>query len=457
MNTAQKSLRDKPVARWSALIIVSITMFCGYFFTDVMSPLKPLLEKDLGWTSGDYGWFTSAYGWFNVFFFMLFIGGIILDKVGARITGLLASGIMVIGASLKYYAIANTFPEGATILGHSKQVALAALGFAIFGTGVEIMGITVSKIIVRWFKGYEMALAMGLQVAVARIGTLLAMAAPLRIVDYFHGNIAAPLAFCLVLLIIGFLSYFVYIVMDKKLEASMEKVEDGQESDSEEGFSFKDLKAVFANRGFWYIAILCVLFYSSVFPFLKYATDFFINKFGMAPERAGDLPGLLPLGTLFLTPIFGGIYDKVGKGATIMIIGSILLVLIHGLFAVEGLTNVTLAVILVLLLGVALSLVPSAMWPSVAKIIPEKQLGTAFSMIFWVQNWGLMGVPLLIGVVLEKFCITSAPGAEKVTYNYHIPMLIFMGFGVLSVVFAFLLKNADKKKGYGLELPNMKK
>lgn len=457
MDTVQKSLRDSAVARWSALIIVSITMFCGYFFTDVMSPLKPLLEKDLGWTSGDYGWFTSAYGWFNVFFGMLFVGGLILDKFGARIAGLLASGLMVVGATVKYYAIATTFPEGAMLLGHSMQVALAALGFAIFGMGVEIMGITVSKILVRWFKGYEMALAMGLQVAVARIGTMLAMAAPLRIVKYF-GTISAPLAFCLVLLIIGFLSYFIYIVMDKKLEAS-EEIETTTSED--EGFSFKDLKAIFANRGFWYIALLCVLFYSSVFPFLKYATDFFINKFNMAPERAGDLPGLLPLGTLFLTPIFGGIYDKMGKGATIMIIGSILLVLIHGLFAVPALMSVPLAVVLVLLLGVALSLVPSAMWPSVAKIIPEKQLGTAFSLIFWVQNWGLMGVPLLIGVVLEKYCIVSSTtltdGRIQNTYDYTLPMMIFMGFGLLSLVFGILLKNADKKKGYGLELPNVQK
>ncbi|QZT38887.1 MFS transporter [Halosquirtibacter xylanolyticus] len=452
MNTVQKSLRDSAVARWSALLIVSITMFCGYFFTDVMSPLKPLLEKDLGWTSGDYGWFTSAYGWFNVFFGMLFIGGIILDKFGARIAGLLASGLMVVGASIKYWAVASEFPEGAMLLGHSKQVAFAALGFAIFGTGVEIMGITVSKILVRWFKGYEMALAMGLQVAVARIGTMLAMAAPLRIVDHF-GTISSPLAFCLVLLIIGFLSYFIYIVMDKKLEASIE-VEKDEASD--EGFSFKDLGAIFANRGFWYIALLCVLFYSSVFPFLKYATDFFINKFAMTPEDAGDLPGLLPLGTLFLTPIFGGIYDKLGKGATMMIIGSVLLVFIHGLFAMEGLTSVPVAITLVVLLGVALSLVPSAMWPSVAKIIPEKQLGTAFSMIFWVQNWGLMGVPLLIGYVLEKYCISSEPGADVVTYNYNLPMTIFMCFGILAVVFAVLLKNADRKKGYGLELPNDK-
>lgn len=181
----------------------------------------------------------------------------------------------------------------------------------------------------------------------------------------------------------------------------------------------------------------------------------------MAPERAGDLPSLLPLGTLFLTPIFGGIYDKMGKGATIMIIGSILLVLIHGLFAVPALMSVPLAVVLVLLLGVALSLVPSAMWPSVAKIIPEKQLGTAFSLIFWVQNWGLMGVPLLIGVVLEKYCIVSSTtltdGRIQNTYDYTLPMMIFMGFGLLSLVFGILLKNADKKKGYGLELPNVQK
>ena len=450
------TLRDNKAARWTALGIISITMFAGYFFTDIMSPLKPMLEAQLKWSSQDYGFFTSAYGWLNVFFGMLIIGGIILDKMGVRFTGVMAASIMVIGASIKYWAISTTFPENAMLFGSKSQVIYAAGGFAIFGVGVEVAGITVSKIIVKWFKGYEMALAMGLQIAVARIGTLLAMAAPVPLAEAFN-SISAPLAVCLVLLVIGLLTFFIYIAMDKKLDAS---VKQNNAASSEEGFRLKDILFIIKNRGFWIIGILCVLFYSAVFPFLKYAADLMVNKFGLDQKVAGIIPSLLPLGTLLLTPLFGGIYDKKGKGATIMIIGSGLLILVHGIFSIPGFSNWFLASVLVIILGVALSLVPSAMWPSVPKIIPEKQLGTAYSLIFWIQNWGLMGVPYLIGWVLDKYCITGTvviDGATKPTYNYTLPMIIFTCFGILAVLFSLWLKAEDRKKGYGLELPNIKK
>lgn len=451
------SLRDSKAARWTALGIISITMFAGYMLTDIMSPLKPMLESQLKWTSTDYGIFTSAYGWLNVFFVLLILGGIILDKLGVRFTGLMASGIMVLGASIKYYAISTTYQPDSMIFGISSQVIYASIGFAIFGVGVEIAGITVSKIIVKWFKGHEMALAMGMQMAVARMGTLLAMAAPVPIATYFNDSISAPIAFTLVLLIIGFIAFFVYTFMDKKLDASMAS---GSEETKDDPFKFSDIGLIMKNKGFWLIAFLCVLFYSSVFPFLKYAADLMVNKYNVTQDTAGLIPSLLPLGTLFLTPFFGSIYDRIGKGATMMIIGSFMLVVIHGIFSLPLLNHWLLAVVLVLLLGVALSLVPSAMWPSVAKIIPEKQLGTAFSLIFWIQNWGLMGVPLLIGIVLDKTNpgVSAAKAAgETVSYNYTIPMMIFTVFGILAVVVAFMLKADDKKKGYGLELPNIQK
>jgi MFS family permease len=217
------------------------------------------------------------------------------------------------------------------------------------------------------------------------------------------------------------------------------------------------------NKGWWYIAILCVLFYSAVFPFLKYASDLMVNKFGVKESLAGLIPSLLPLGTMVLTPTFGNLYDRKGKGASIMILGACLLILVHFLFAVPFLNNWIFAIFLIIVLGIGFSLVPSAMWPSVPKIIPEKQLGTAYAMIFWVQNWGLMGVPALIGWVLDKWCIIK-PAATGVngtrippTYNYTIPMIIFMSLGILALVFAFLLKAEDKKKGYGLQLPNIQK
>jgi len=452
----RSSLRDSKSARWTALAIISITMFAGYFFTDIMSPLKPMLEAQLGWKSQEYGLFTSAYGWLNVFFGMLIIGGIILDKMGLRFTGIMAASIMVLGASIKYWAISTTFPEGAMLFGTKSQVIYASVGFAIFGVGVEVAGITVSKMIVKWLKGYELALAMGLQIAVARIGTLLAMAAPVPLATYF-GSISAPLAICLVLLVIGLLTYFIFAAMDKKLDAS---VAANGEVTKEDPFKFSDILLIVTNKGFWIIAMLCVLFYSAVFPFLKYASDLMVNKFKLDQEVAGIIPSLLPLGTLLLTPIFGSIYDKKGKGATIMILGSALLILVHGIFAIPGVTNWAVASVLVIILGIALSLVPSAMWPSVPKIIPEKQLGTAYSLIFWIQNWGLMGVPYMIGWILDKYCITGTveiDGLTKPTYNYTIPMLVFASFGILAVIFSFWLKAEDRKKGYGLELPNIKK
>lgn len=549
------SLRESSAARWTALGIVSFTMFCGYFIADAMSPLKPMLESQLKWDNMDYGIFTSAYGWFNVFLLMLILGGIILDKTGVRFTGILSTSIMVIGASMKFFAISHFFPEHmAPILGIKAQVMFAALGYAIFAVGVETAGITVSRIIVKWFKGKEMALAMGLQVSFARLGTLLAIAIPLPIAHYF-GDVSIPILFGALLLCVGLIAYIVYVRMDIKLEASEAHIE----KEEEEPFKLSDIILIITNKGFWLIALLCVLFYSAVFPWIKFATDLVINKYQVDPDLAGLIPSVLPLGTLFLTPFFGNLYDKKGKGATIMIIGAVLLIFVHGIFSIPFLNNWILAMAVTVVLGIALSLVPSAMWPSVPKIIPEKQLGTAYALIFWIQNWGLMGVPLLIGIVLSasnptvskakvvvKDAITATytqlqpqmnlnkiefdkavdktttrlinevlvnteysgiqdttgfagfknklveanmnavtvlpavQGKEKIQkqvedacvkagyneiskekialrYDYTKANLIFMIFGVLAFFVAFMLKAEDKKKGYGLELPNMKK
>jgi MFS family permease len=529
-------------------------MFCGYFLADAMSPLKPMLESQLLWDNLDYGIFTSAYGWFNVFLLMLILGGILLDKAGVRFTGILSTAVMVFGASLKFFAISHFFPEGmAPIFGIKAQVIFAALGYAIFAVGLETAGIVVSRITVKWFKGKEMALAMGLQVAVARLGTMLAIAIPLPIAQHF-GDVSIPILFGVLLLVIGLISYFIYVKMDKRLEAS----EAHLQKEDEEPFKMADVLNIITNKGFWLIALLCVLFYSSVFPWIKFATDLVINKYQVNPDLAGLIPSVLPLGTLFLTPFFGNLYDKKGKGATIMIIGSVLLIFVHGIFSIPFLNNWILAIFVTVILGIALSLVPSAMWPSVPKIIPEKQLGTAYALIFWIQNWGLMGVPLLIGVVLSNTNPTVSQAKEKVKsavaetytqlqpqlnlnsiefekavdgtttrlinkvlvnteyegvqdtvgfesfktelvsvnlqavkgmkkvdnkkqtlqevenvcveagytvidkkqialrYDYTYANLIFMIFGILAFFVAFLLKAEDKKKGYGLELPNIK-
>jgi predicted MFS family arabinose efflux permease len=442
VDAIRRSLRESPAARWSALAVVSIIMFCGYYFDKATSAFKTAIVAT-GWTSVDFGFFKSAYGWLNVFAFMLIIGGIILDKKGVRFTGVLASLVMVFGIATCWIGLVSGFPI-------HTQVWVAAIGFAFFGMGVEVAGITVSKVIVKWFKGKEMATAMGLQLAGARMGTAVGLAAAMPIALKY--GVAAVAFLGLVLLLMGTIAYILYCGMDRKLDASEPPVEVSKE----DAFKLRDILEILKNKGFWLIALLCLIFYSGVFPFLDYATDLMVQKYHVSESLAGLIPALLPFGNILLTPVFGTIYDRKGKGASIMILGAFLLVFVHVIFAVPAFSHWLVAVGAMLLLGVAFSLVPSAMWPSVPKLIPEKQLGTAYSMIFYIQNIGLMGVPYLIGWVLDRYC--RLPGVNgKVAYNYTLPMLIFLSFGIVAVFVAFLLKADDRKKGYGLELPNIKR
>ena len=447
-----QKLSDSKVARWSVLALAAFTMLCGYFLTDVMAPLKPMLEEQLSWTSTEYGWFTSAYGWFNVFLFMLIIGGIVLDKMGVRFTGVASCILMIIGCSIKYYAISDAFTMEGELFGWKAQVMVAALGYAIFGVGVETAGITVSKIIVRWFKGKEMALAMGLEMATARLGTALALSITVPAAKYF-GSISAPILLCLLYVVYRF-DRLPRILRDGSQAGRF----DGRYRASRGGraFRLKDILLIVTNKGFWLIALLCVLFYSAVFPFLKYATDLMVNKYNVDPELAGNIPAILPFGTILLTPFFGNLYDRKGKGATIMIFGALMLIGVHLLFTLPILNQWWFATIVMIVLGIAFSLVPSAMWPSVPKIIPEKQLGTAYALIFWVQNIGLSMVPLLIGWILDTYCKIDN-GTGKPAYDYTIPMAVFTCFGVLALFIALMLKREDRIKGYGLELPNIQK
>lgn len=461
----QKILSDSKSARWTALGLIAFLMFCGYFVTDIMAPLKGLLEGQLHWNSVDYGFFTSAYGWFNVFLFMLIFGGLILDKMGVRFTGVMAAIVMFIGVSIKFWAISTHSLDGIVWDFHffttKAQVFMAGLGFAIFGVGIEVAGITVSKAIVKWFMGKELALAMGLEMAVARIGTGLAIGTGLPLATAFN-DVSKPVLFGLVMVIIGLISFITYTFMDRKLDASVAEagVANGTSQEEEESFKISDIFSILKNKGWWYIALLCLLFYSAVFPFLKYASDLMVQKFHVSEYYAGLIPALLPFGTIILTPLFGNLYDRKGKGASIMILGSLILVLVHLLFSVPFFSSWLFAIVLIIILGIGFALVPSAMWPSVPKIVPEHQLGTAYALIFWVQNIGLMGVPYLIGWILDSYCITGTKviegGITVNTYNYTIPMLTFASFGVLAVILALLLKREDAKKGYGLELPNIK-
>lgn len=452
----KKRLSESTSARWIALLIVSFTMMWGYFLTDAISPLMTMLEDQMQWTSSEFGIFNWSYCWFNVFLFMLIFGGIILDKLGVRITGIMSCLLMITGAFIKYYAVEyiSPGPEAGLILGLRAQVFTASLGFAIFAVGTETCGITVSKVITKWFTGRALALAMGIQVAVARLGTALALVLSPVIVRHF--SMSSPLLFSALLLCIGLLAYLVFCTMDRRFDEEKASIS----TEPEEAFKVRDLKLIVTNRGFWLIALLCLMFYSAVFPFMKYATSLMENKYSVDGELAGIIPSLIPFGNLIMTPLFGGIYDKKGKGATIMIIGSVLLILVHILFALPILNYWWFAALVMVLLGIAFSLVPSAMWPSVPKIIPQKLVGSAYALIFWVQNIGLGFVPLLIGWILNKYCIVGTrlvDGNEVNLYDYTLPMFIFAMFGIIALILAFFLKAEDKKKNYGLESPNIRK
>ena len=451
----QQKLSDSKSARWTALLIVSFTMMFGYFFTDVMSPLEPLLtaaKEDgglgLGWSSDEYGFFSGAYGYFNVFLLLLFFGGIILDKFGIRFTGVMSTILMFGGALIKWYAVGHDFTGTIAVpfFGtYQTQVVLAALGFSIYGVGCEIAGITVSKVIVKWFTGHELALAMGVQVALARLGTAGALGFALPFAKWM-GGVSASVGLGAALLCAGVIVFLVYCVMDKKEDASAAAVQ----GEPEEGFKFSDLKVLLTTTGFWYVAVLCLMFYAGVFPFLKFATKLMIFKYGVAEDVAGLIPAMLPFGTIFLTPLFGSIYDKYGKGATLMLIGSVLLTCVHIIFALPFGTWI-LAVAVMVVLGIAFGLLPSAMWPSVPKIIPMKLLGTAYALIFYIQNIGLALVPVWIGKVNQ-----ANTGANGVI-DYTETMTIFALFGVVAIIISLLLMWEDKRKGYGLQQPNIKK
>ncbi len=448
METTRKKLNDSAAMRWTALILVAATMMFGYFFTDVMSPLEPLLtaakaDGGLGWSSDEYGFFSGSYGFFNVFLGLLFIGGIILDKFGIRFTGTMSTALMFAGALIKWYAVGHSF-EG-QLMGYSMQVIVACLGFAVYGVGCEIAGITVSKVLVKWFTGHELALAMGVQVGLARLGTAAALSLALPFARQM-GGAASSVGLGAAMLCIGIIAFLVYNVMDRRLDATAGTP--GSDA-PEETLRWADIVYLVTNRGFWYIALLCLMFYAGVFPFLKFATKIMVLKYGVDESVAGSIPSMLPYGTIVLTPLFGFIYDRIGKGATLMIIGSVLLTLVHATFALP-VNNVALAITLMVVLGVAFGLVPSAMWPSVPKIIPMQVLGTAYALIFYIQNIGLSMVPIWIGKVNQAN--TDASGMIDYTHT----MAIFAAFGVVSIVISLLLWAEDKKKGYGLEQRNMK-
>ena len=451
----QKTLRDSAAARWTVLVLVASMMFFAYMFVDFLSPLASLLNDTLSWNQGVLGTYAAGEYLLNVFGFLI-LAGIILDKMGVRFTGLLSASLMVIGAGIKYFGLswaeANTVEWlNAWWPAMPGSAKLAMFGFMIFGCGCEMAGTTVSKILAKWFKGKEMALAMGLEMAIARLGVFAAFWLSPKLSETFAVNgtnsVTAPMLFASLLLVIGLLNFFVFTIMDNRFDNQLVAIgEATAEKDPEDEFHVSDLKQIFSSKMFWIVALLCVLYYSAIFPFQRFATNFLEETLAISNAEAAGLFKWFPILAMVLTPFLGAFIDYKGKGATMMLLGAVIMIVCHCVFAfvLPAYPSKTLALVTILVLGVSFSLVPASMWPSVPKIIDEKVLGSAYCLIFWVQNVGLCLVPLLIGKL------------RVATNGYLVPMIVFASFGVLAFLLSLALKVEDRRKGYGLELPNKK-
>lgn len=534
----QKTLRDSAALRWTALLLLALAMFCAYIFMDILSPIKDLMLTQRGWDSTAFGTMQGAETFLNVFVFFLIFAGIILDKMGVRFTAVLSGAVMLVGACIKYYAISKSFMGSGLEAwftnnlnhipvfeqlgvspfyeGMPASAKLAACGFMIFGCGAEMGGITVSRGIVKWFKGREMALAMGSEMALARLGVATCM-----IFSPFFAklggvvDVSRSVAFGVVLLCIALIMFVVYFFMDKKLDAQT-----GEAEEKDDPFKISDIGQILKSSGFWLVSLLCVLYYSAIFPFQKYAVNMlqcnltfrevpaesfwassevtiiqylimilvaataFMSNFmkkanvkytlltlsvlllitycymGYMRQSAESIFAVFPLLAVGITPILGNYVDHKGKAASMLVLGSLLLIACHLTFAFvlpgfkgNDVGGVVVAYLTILVLGASFSLVPAALWPSVPKLVDAKIIGSAYALIFWIQNIGLWLFPLLIGKVLDK----TNPGVTDATkLDYTAPLIMLACLGIAALVIGLILKIVDKKKGLGLEEPNIK-
>lgn len=456
--------------RWTALVLLASAMFFAYIFVDVLSPLQGLLQTQRGWDPDAYGHFAGSEPFLNVFVFFLIFAGIILDKMGVRFTAVLSGVVMVLGAAINWYAVtdlfdassAKTFMDNTLNLpqawwnvtpwydGMPASAKLSAIGFMIFGCGAEMAGITVSRGIVKWFTGHEMALAMGIEMAIARIGVAVVMLGSPFLASINPISVSRPVAASLLLVCIGLICFISYGFMDKKLDAQ------GAEEEKDDPFKVSDIGKILSLRMFWVVALLCVLYYSAIFPFQKYAINMLQCNLHFTAEQAGQVFFMFPLGAAAVTPFLGNFLDRKGKGASMLILGAVLMIVCHLIFAfvVPTTQSVIITIAAIIVLGISFSLVPAALWPSVPKLIDGKLLGSAYALIFWIQNIGLYAFPMIIGSVLKA----SNPGVtDPLQYNYTVPMVVFASLGVAALFLGLYLKAIDRKGGYGLEEPNIKK
>ena len=455
MNQLTRTLDQSKGFRWMILILVSLTMSANYYFYDALSPLKQYLGEMLGFSSSDYGLFVSAYSFPNVFLAMAVLGGIITDRLGIRITGTSFVFFMLAGSILTAYGATDYYNSGgfayhffsSFLTGYSPALKMMFLGFFLFGLGAETSIVVITKVVVKWFKGKELALALGTNLALARLGSAMSfIVTPLLVKPVW----TRPIWFGALLLALGFLFFLLYNFFDRRLDRQkFINVKD------EDRFRLADILKLLTNRSFIYITLLCVTFYSAVFPFIKYAPDLLQNKFGLSMSLSSTITSLVPFGTILFTPLFGWFADNKGRSASMMLLGSLVLILVH---LTLSLTRIN-PYIPMFMLGVAFSLIPAAMWPSVAKIVAESRLGSAYGLMFSIQNLGLWAFPILIGTVLDR----SNPGVTadlvavgKAVFDYTNPILMLALLGFAGLIFAFLLKREDRTSGYGLEQPNKK-
>ena len=482
----KKTLKDSPAARWTVMVLISGLTFGTYWFQDFFSGIKPLMETQMGISSSDFGALIGLTTIANIFG-MIIVGGMILDKYGIRVTGIGFGLLASLGAGITALGANGVFTDDP-----DAMLNIMIGGRILFGTGLEVVCVLCTRTIVKWFKGYELALAMALNMGFGRAGSALGTAfSPDLAADYVPNAVT----FASTLIGVGFIMFLVYMIFDVKLDKQRGETAGASDEDQ---FRLSDLWKLATNKSFVFICLLCVAFYSAVFPFMQYAPDLLINKFGFSLQlpnlsSAGfmetlkawlsngpKVASLIPLGTIMFTIIFGRIVDKKGKAASLMILGSLLLIFAHVSLSIFD--SVTLAYAGLLSLGIAFSLVPAAMWPSVAKIVPESRLGTAYASMFTVQNWGLglffWGIGKVLDVVnpevveamaanraaLESQGLTPGEIAQQLeamrvagempTYDYLIPVLMLVFLGVISIFLAFMLKKADKEQGFGLELPS---
>jgi nitrate/nitrite transporter NarK len=444
----KKLLSESPYARWGVLVLLGLTLSVNYYFYDAFSSLKALLTQEFAFTNTQYGLFVSFYAVPNTFLLMAVLGGMILDRLGIRRTGFMFVFFMAFGAVLTAYGASDYYRAGgpgyqmmSSILPqYSAELKMMLAGRFFYGLGAETSIVVVSKVLVKWFKGKDLALAFGLKVGFGRLGTFLALrVSPTLAQDGSH--LTTAIWFAAVLVCIGFLVFLIYMLIDLKVDRELEQSASKAKPDK---FVIRDILGILKNRAYIFILLLCVTFYSAVFPFVAFAPDFFYHKFGITLLESGKITSLLPLGTMLFTPLFGYLVDRKGRSATAMIIGAATLLFVHLIFALTPFQPH----FFLILLGVAFSLVPAAMWPSMVKLVKEKEIGTAYGLMYSVQNLGLWGVPILAGVVLDR----TNPGAPDVL-NYTPTMLMFAALSLVGLIFAFILKRENSRGNYGMELP----